>query len=109
MEAGHLSTGEMALDSGQALLLACGGPVAPLFTTPQSNSGGAGLEMRRKPTVQRAPWQHQPLRHEPHTNQHQHAGGITSVDWHPLQPIFLTASTDNSVLVTHWGGERHGR
>ncbi|OAE20037.1 hypothetical protein AXG93_2584s1210 [Marchantia polymorpha subsp. ruderalis] len=29
-----------------------------------------------------------------------HNGGITSVDWHPLLPMFLTGSSDHSVRVT---------
>ncbi|CAM6082086.1 unnamed protein product [Calypogeia fissa] len=29
-----------------------------------------------------------------------HNGAITSVDWHPLLPMFLTGSTDHSVRVT---------
>ncbi|PIN00533.1 hypothetical protein CDL12_26964 [Handroanthus impetiginosus] len=29
-----------------------------------------------------------------------HGGSITTVDWHPTLPIFLTGSTDHSVRVT---------
>ncbi|TQD73535.1 hypothetical protein C1H46_040934 [Malus baccata] len=31
---------------------------------------------------------------------HPHSAAITTVDWHPTLPIFLTGSADNSVLVT---------
>ena len=36
------------------------------------------------------------LRTLPHTA----AAAITTVDWHPTLPIFLTGSADNSVRVT---------
>ena len=29
-----------------------------------------------------------------------HSAAITTVDWHPTLPIFLTGSADNSVRVT---------
>ncbi|EPS57655.1 hypothetical protein M569_17162, partial [Genlisea aurea] len=29
-----------------------------------------------------------------------HGGCITTVDWHPTLPVFLTGSSDHSVMVT---------
>lgn len=64
---------EMALDSsGHSLLLSSDTPRAPLFN-------------RRSGEVHFAS---------------QHEGPVTSVDWHPLLPVYLTASTDHTVHVT---------
>lgn len=65
---------EMALDAnGRMLLLTSNSVRAPIYQVQGRNSG-----MRTLP----------------------HSSSITTVDWHPTLPIFLTGSADNSVRVT---------
>ncbi|KAK8324287.1 hypothetical protein V6Z12_A12G288600 [Gossypium hirsutum] len=72
---------EMALDaSGRQLLATSGSVRAPIY---QVNSSYLLLNKPFK-WVQTLP----------------HSAAITTVDWHPSLPIFLTGSADNSVRVT---------
>ncbi|KAL5726889.1 hypothetical protein ACHQM5_000134 [Ranunculus cassubicifolius] len=65
---------EMALDStGRRLMVSSGSVRSPVY---QVHGNGDGF--RTLP----------------------HGAGITTVDWHPTLPIFLTGSADNSVRVT---------
>ncbi|KAI6672407.1 hypothetical protein NL676_000313 [Syzygium grande] len=65
---------EMALDAnGRRLLVTSGSVRAPIY---QTHSRASGL--RTLP----------------------HGASVTTVDWHPTLPIFLTGSADNSVRVT---------
>ncbi|KAL8127864.1 hypothetical protein AgCh_014703 [Apium graveolens] len=65
---------EMALDSnGRRLLVTSGSVRAPIYQVRAHMNG-----MRTLP----------------------HSAAITTVDWHPTLPIFLTGSADNSVRVT---------
>ncbi|XP_028798765.1 WD repeat-containing protein 91 isoform X2 [Neltuma alba] len=65
---------EMALDgSGRRLLVTSGSVRAPIYQVQGGRSGWRTLA---------------------------HAASVTAVDWHPILPIFLTGSADNSVRVT---------
>ncbi|KAJ7974109.1 WD repeat-containing protein 91-like [Quillaja saponaria] len=65
---------EMALDAnGRRLLLTSGSVRAPIYQVKGRTNG----------------WRTLP-----------HSASITTVDWHPTLPIFLTGSADNSVRVT---------
>ncbi|KAK4259156.1 hypothetical protein QN277_005516 [Acacia crassicarpa] len=65
---------EMALDfSGRRLLVTSGSVRAPIYQVQGRRSGWRTLA---------------------------HAASVTTVDWHPTLPIFLTGSADNSVRVT---------
>ncbi|XP_073032338.1 uncharacterized protein [Primulina eburnea] len=65
---------EIALDAnGRKLLVTSGSRRAPIYQVRSNRSG-----MRTLP----------------------HRGSITTVDWHPTLPIFLTGSADHSVRVT---------
>ncbi|XP_056160169.1 uncharacterized protein LOC115668760 [Syzygium oleosum] len=65
---------EMALDAnGRRLLVTSGSVRAPIYQTRSRASG-----LRTLP----------------------HSASVTTVDWHPTLPIFLTGSADNSVRVT---------
>lgn len=65
---------EMALDaSGRQLLAASGSVRAPIYQVQGHSNGFKTLP---------------------------HSAAITTVDWHPSLPIFLTGSADNSVRVT---------
>ncbi|KAF3967911.1 hypothetical protein CMV_008132 [Castanea mollissima] len=73
-ESSKLCRHEMALDAnGRRLLVTSGSVRAPIYQVRGQRNG---------------------LRTLPHT------AGITTVDWHPTLPIFLTGSADNSVRVT---------
>lgn len=65
---------EMALDAnGKRLLVTSGSVRAPIYQVRSYSNG-----LRTLP----------------------HSGAITTIDWHPTLPIFLTGSADNSVRVT---------
>ncbi|XP_054812381.1 uncharacterized protein LOC129313373 isoform X6 [Prosopis cineraria] len=65
---------EMALDgSGRRLLVTSGSVRAPIYEVQGRQNGWRTLA---------------------------HAASVTTVDWHPSLPIFLTGSADNSVRVT---------
>lgn len=65
---------EMALDAnGQRLLVTSGSVRAPIYQVRSYSNGLRTLA---------------------------HSGAITTTDWHPTLPIFLTGSADNSVRVT---------
>nr|XP_023924939.1 WD repeat-containing protein 91 homolog [Quercus suber] len=73
-ESSKLCRHEMALDAnGRRLLVTSGSVRAPIYQVRGQRNG---------------------LRTLPHTS------AITTVDWHPTLPIFLTGSADNSVRVT---------
>ncbi|KAG6543414.1 hypothetical protein Mapa_015084 [Marchantia paleacea] len=74
MDGSTLPRHEMALDSyGKSLLLSSNLRSAPLFKFNGTTKAYRTLD---------------------------HSGGVTSVDWHPLLPMFLTGSSDHSVRVT---------